>query len=266
MVGTTFLDSMPIGIVYLFTFFLMLLAFEVGLRYGDFRRERSNAAEEPALDAMTGATLGLLAFLLAFMVSMATDRFDTRRQLEVDEASSIHTTYLQAGYLDEPYSSEIRALLVEYVDLRLGFTRASTVFSSIEEIIQRSEEIHQQLWSRAESVVAEHPGQDEIALFLDSLDEIIRIHIQRTNAALSSRLPSAIVIGMYIVATLSMMMLGYHNGYTGKRNIFSTLVLIGIFTIVMMLIVDLDRPEDGFLQVSQEALAELQRQIGTPGS
>jgi hypothetical protein len=63
------------------------------------------------------------------------------------------------------------------------------------------------------------------------------------------------------VASLSMMMVGFHNSFGEKRNMFGILVLIFIFTIVIMLIIDLDRPQEGFLKVNQAALINLQTQI-----
>ena len=49
--------------------------------------------------------LALLAFLLAITMGMASDRFDTRRGLVLEEANAIQTTYLRAGYLPEPPSA-----------------------------------------------------------------------------------------------------------------------------------------------------------------
>jgi hypothetical protein len=72
---------------------------------------------------MLGATLGLWAFLLAFVVGMATTRFEERRSLVVQEANSIGTTFLRAGFLPEPYASRSRELLREYAVSRVRFNR-----------------------------------------------------------------------------------------------------------------------------------------------
>jgi hypothetical protein len=39
------------------------------------------------------------------------------------------------------------------------------------------------------------------------------------------------------------------------------LAMILVFAGVILLIVDLDRPQEGFIQVSQQALIDLQRQL-----
>ncbi len=42
---------------------------------------------------LVGSLLALLAFLLAVTMGMASDRFDTRRQLVIAEANSIGTAW-----------------------------------------------------------------------------------------------------------------------------------------------------------------------------
>jgi hypothetical protein len=254
---TTLLDPIPIWAMYVLTFLVLLLAFELGYKYGLFRQKKYQSEPDKTLDAMVGATLGLLAFLMAFVMSMASDRYDNRRQLVVEEAQVIRSAYLQAGYLAEPYPQEIRSLLKEYVDIRIATPETQ---NEIGKVLLRSEEIHAKLWGLTEAVVAETPGRDEVSLFIASINETINLHSRRI-AALRARLPETIVLVLYLIAALGMAMVGFQNSYNGKRNYFSALSVILVFTVVMMLIIDLDRPQEGLLRVSQQALIDLQRQM-----
>ena len=254
---TTFLDPIPMWAMYVLTFLVLLLAFELGYKYGLFRQKKYEVEPDKTLDAMVGATLGLLAFLMAFVMSMASDRYDNRRQLVVEEAQVIRSAYLQAGYLTEPYPQEIRSLLKEYVDIRIATPETQ---NEIGKVILRSEEIHAKLWDLTEAVVEETPGRDEVSLFIASINETINLHSRRI-AALRARLPETIVLVLYLIAALGMAMVGFQNSYNGKRNYFSALSVILVFTVVMMLIIDLDRPQEGLLRVSQQALIDLQRQM-----
>jgi len=257
MVETSFLDSIPINWMYVLTFLVALLAFELGFRYGLFQQKRTKTEVNKEVDSMVSTMLGLLIFLLAFVVSMAIGRFDNRRTLVVAEATAIRTTYLQAGYLPAPYPVEIRSLLAKYVDLRLGTFNGA----SLAEVVSGSQENLTQLWKLTESVVIENPGRDEISLFTQSMNEVINVNTRRTMAVLTSRLPSTIVFVLYSVAVLSMMMVGFRHSHSGKRNLTSILVMVLMFTIVMMLIIDLDRSQEGFLRVNQQAMIDLQTQI-----
>ena len=70
------------------------------------------------------AVLGLLALLLAFTFSASMSRFDTRKQLVVEEANAIGTTFFPAHMLPKPSYTEVCNLLRRYVDVRLNFYRA----------------------------------------------------------------------------------------------------------------------------------------------
>lgn len=93
---------------------------EGGYRLGKTKLRDSIARPDSGVGAIVAATLALLAFLLAFVVGFAANIFNERRELVIDEANAIRTAYLRAGYLDEPYRTESRELLREYVDRRLA--------------------------------------------------------------------------------------------------------------------------------------------------
>jgi hypothetical protein len=153
--------------------------------------------------AMVGATLALLAFLLAFMVSLAANFSSQRRQLVIEEANSISTTYLRADLLDEPDRTESRDLLREYVDLRLAALDPEKTMASI----LRSEEIHNILWSRAVQIARESPVNN-INLYLISVNVLIDLHTERIIYGADIRIPAAVLLGVYIVAFFTMFLVG----------------------------------------------------------
>src|SRR5437868_3041517 len=99
---TQFLDSIPEALVFALVLVAMIVAYEVGFRIGAWRERRNPEEKEGPTGTLVGALLGLMAFLLALTMSMAGDRFDTRRGLVQQEANSIRSTYLRAGYLPQP--------------------------------------------------------------------------------------------------------------------------------------------------------------------
>src|SRR6188474_1281454 len=133
------LDSLPILGVFVAFAIVSLLFYEGGFRLGRWYQERTPGEQEGPTGLLVGSILALLAFLLAVTMGMASDRFDARRGIVLDEANSIGTTYLRAGYLPEPASSEIRELIREYVPLRIVVTDVKAVELAAD--IQRSQEI-----------------------------------------------------------------------------------------------------------------------------
>jgi hypothetical protein len=258
MGNTSFVDSIPLWGVYVLTFLLLLLAIELGYRYGVYRQKKNPTDNDAGMDTMVGASLALLGFLVAFVVSIAVGRFDHRRELVLAEATAIRTAYLQAGFVGEPYTTQTRDLLREFTGLNVLAAQTGDLAT----ILPKAENNLEQLWSVTENAVKANPGRDEIALFADSVSQVISVHTARLTAALASRLPSTIILVLYLVAVLSMMIVGYHQSFSGKRNLIGILVMVLIFTVSILVIIDLDRPLEGFLQVNQQAMLNLQRLIG----
>ena len=201
---------------------------------------------------MVGATLGLLAFTFG----MAASRFDTRKQLVLDEANAIGTTYLRTAMLPEK-QDEIRALLRSYVDSRLDAVRSGRV----QEEILRSEAIQGQLWSAATSVGLQHGDSIVVGLFVESLNEVIDLHAKRVNAGLRNRIPGAIWLALLTIALLSLGAMGYHAGLAGTTRSLAVIVVAVTFSAVIALIADLDRPAEGTLIVSQQALIDVRQSM-----
>lgn len=260
MVGVGLLDWLPIGAVWLLTAGLSLLAAEVGYRLG-VRWHRAHEREKPEVGgAMAGAVLALLAFYLAFMVSFTMQRYDGRREMIVDEANAIGTTYLRAGYLPEPTGSEVRTLLRAYTDERLKLPDDTLRAGAL----ARSNELLAELWSRTEAQVAAGPDTPSTALFVTTVNETIDIGAKRQIAITTWRVPWTMWLTTFFIAIGAMSLLGFSGGLQETRNVPALLVLAMVFASVILLVVDLDRPYDGILQVSQEALLQLQAQIGRP--
>src|ERR1700757_1569442 len=139
------LDALPLWGLFIAILLVVLLSVECGYRLGKYRRGQQE--KEAPVGTMVGATLGLLAFILAFTFGLAASRFDNRRQVLLDEANAIGTTYLRAGILPEQ-GEEIRALLRDYVGARLEAVQSGKVAEGV----RRSEDIQQKVWAQAEAV------------------------------------------------------------------------------------------------------------------
>ena len=256
------LDSIPIPGIFIGFAVVSLLCYEGGFRLGRWWQDRMPGEQEGPTGLLVGSILALLAFLLGVTMSMASDRFDTRRGLVLDEANSIGTTYLRAGYLPEPASSQIRELLRQYVPLRIVVTDQKDVAADI----QRSQEILMETWTIAESVAKTTTQGDLTSTFIESLNETIDLHETRVTAGLYARVPETVVLLLIGGSALSLGMVGYSAGLTRRRGLLNALVLVFALGAVIMIVIDLDRPREGFIQVSQQPLIDLQRQIGPPSS
>jgi hypothetical protein len=253
------LDSIPI-LVFVALFVVVILAvYEVGYQIGKFVRRRGTDDSKPdegPTGIIVGAILGLMAFLLAITMGMASDRFDARRALVLSETNAIGTLYLRAGYLDEPASSDMRTLIREYVPLRIAPSDEAQIVANVE----RSEELHAQMWAIAEDVAQAQPS-DVTALFIESLNEVIDLHTSRFVAGVYARVPPTILLLLVAGVILSLGLVGYNAGLLEKRSPIIAIVLVIALGATLWLVIDLDRPREGLMKTSQQPLIDLQQKL-----
>jgi hypothetical protein len=249
-------DLIPLWALSVITAAVVLLSIEFGWRLGYRRHRRAKEENSTSISAAVGATMGLLAFLLAFTFSMAASRYDSRKEIVLQESDAIGTTYLRADFLAGQARGEVR-LLSEYTALR---ARGAAFVTSPEGLAQ-STALQDQLWALA--TAGAQPNSVTAGLFVQSLNEMIDLDGVRVAANLN-RIPDTIWLMLCLVTVFSMAALGYEFGVTGSRGWAVTLHLVIVFTTVIVLIADLDRPQEGLLQVSQQPLIDLLNRIGTP--
>jgi hypothetical protein len=91
---------------------------------------------------------GLLALLLGFTFAITAARYDTRRQLVVNEANALSGLYLQSSLLPDPPRAEFKQLLGKYVDERAAIARLRRDRTDREIAVaeDRSKSIQDQMW------------------------------------------------------------------------------------------------------------------------
>ena len=254
------LDQFSLLWVYIGTVVLVMVAAEIGFQIGNWLQRRDPDSGKVLLTGpVVGGMLGLMAFLLGFCISIVIGQHNGRKAMVVTEANAIGTAYLRADFLDDDNRKATQDLLREYVEIRLA---AATDATRYEFAVSRSGEIHNELWS----IVKDVTQSDEsavMALFVDSINEVIDVHSLRL-AAVQLRLPRQLGTVLYVATLLSFALVGVSSSANGKRDTLTILLFALAFVTVFMIIVDLDRAQEGLLTVSQTALTDLLAQM-TPG-
>ncbi len=207
-----------------------------------------------------GAVLTLLALLLGFTYSMSEGRFEERRQLVIDEANAIGTTYLRAKTLPEPRSSEIQGLLRQYTALLVEIAgRMEDDPEKIREMDKREKKLESMLWSQAAALARENPNP-VISTFLVPLNEMIDLRTKRL-AAFRNRIPFPIHVVLLIVSAVALLMIGYYLGSHRQGALIVTGMLALLVASVMWLIMDLDQPVRGAIRTSEQSLIDLNQDL-----
>ncbi len=249
-----FLDTVPYWGVYVGLLLLFVISIEAGFRLGLRERPKAdvlNESRKAQAGTVLGALLALVSFLLAFTFGMAGSQFDARRHLVIDHANAIGTTFLRAAHLPEPHGSKSRRLLLEYVAHRHVVDEETS-----SELMASSAMLETQLWDEVTAVTKED-RTPVVSIYIQSLNEMIDLNAKRGDIVFWTRIPGMLFATLAFLSILVMVLTGYWLGWTGKRHIFPTTLLIVTYATAFLLVIDLDRPQGGFFRVSQQPMIEL---------
>lgn len=247
-----------IVLMFLIPFIAVLVPILLGQRYGQYRKEKTPEAAHAPVGSVVAAAFGLLAFMLAITFQITANRYDARRELLLDEITNTRSTFLRAGLIPEPYRSGTKKFLIEYVDLRVDIAKN---ISQLEAGIARSQQILDSLWKYTEALAEQDRSSEVYALYTTSVNDMINTFNRRIVVGLQYRIPGAVLFVLFIISFITMFVLGYQFGMSGKGNLRLILLLSLIFAIVMFLILTLDHPEKGLAIVNQKPLITLQQQL-----
>jgi len=256
-------DKIPLLFVMVLFVLSMVAFIEIGFRFGIRHRSKQHKAQMAQVRAIMGASLGLLAFMLAFSFSMAQQHFEQRTQAYMLEVSAIDSAYSGAGLLDDDASVIAKDTLRRFAALRLKTSEAARAadLESVFQMVRESEHMHDQLWKLAEVAMSGAGEGADTGIFAQSVLAMIDAHDARVQAALYNRISPVIWITLFLMSLLSMIIMGYQAGLTGTRSSLATWTLAITFSAVMSLVTDLDRPNMSLFQMNQQLMAELENRM-----
>jgi hypothetical protein len=246
--------------VILTAFVLFLIATEIGFRQGRAIAPGLADQSRSQLSTLQTAMVGLMALLLAFSFAMAESRFEARQRLVVDEANAIRTAYLRSQMLPEPYQSEVIKLFRAYVDARLAYFQAGVDPSTLQEAVNTTESVEQKLWSQTVAAAGKDPRSIPIGLFIGALNNVIGLHAER-DAARRNHVPEIVLYLLFLVAVVSTGLVGFGCGVGNRRHLPITVSVASLIALVILVIMDLDRPRRGFIEVNQESMINLRNSL-----
>ncbi|WP_299594201.1 hypothetical protein [uncultured Microbulbifer sp.] len=254
MIADELFHSIPLAVIYVFTVLLVLSTMGFGLVLGRHYIRSQGAEKETSIGSTVTATLGLLAFLLAFTFNMTASRYSDRKALLLDEVNAIHTAYLHADFLKPEAARKAKRLLIDYAELRDFDPKVDEITP---EALAESVAIQAQLWKIIDQHVSEKHDAGYLRHFVEPVTSIINSHNSRIVVGLEDRIPGPIWIALYFLTGLSMLAIGFQFGVSrgGSMQLAFTLGLT--FATVILLIADLDRATEGVIIIDQTPMAQM---------
>jgi hypothetical protein len=241
----------PLFAIFLVGVVLILAASEIGRRIG-IHAAANGGGEVSTLES---AVLGLMALMIGFTFAMALSRFEARRDAVLNEANAIGTTALRARLLPQPERGESLKLLREYVAVRLDITRRPASPAELTAAVDRSNALQEALWQQAKAMSAKETGMVPTGLFIQTLNEMIDQQGKRL-AALRNRVPNIVMLALFGIAAVATAFTGYGRGLEARRTRLPLYLMALLLSAVILLILDLDRPTTGFIEVSQQPMID----------
>jgi len=256
--SSSIFSTMPIeglfGIILFITFSSVFSGFTLGRRF----RDRKSDGDAPPIGSVIGALFALLAFMLALTFSSASNRYDTRKQLLLDEVNAIGTVFLRTSFLEVTDKQHSQALLKNYVQLRMNVLDESI---QIDKKIAQSESIQKKLWDIAITYPKGNVSGALTASYASALNEMFDLQNSRIVHGVTYHVHPTIWGTLIVISVLSMAALGFQFAYSGGRRVWLCMLLATTFSLVLLLIEDLDRPEQGTIRVNHAPMAALFKSI-----
>jgi hypothetical protein len=257
------LDGIPLLGIFLICMISMFGFIELGFRLGRHNPSKQAKAQMAQVRAIMGATLGLLAFMLAFSFSMAQQHFETRMQAYLLEINAIESTYRGTDLLDRTAGPVAKELLTRFVRLRIETRSAGEAnqLADVADMLRESERLLDELWSIAVLSATSSESIDNSQLFTQSVLAMIDANDARLQAVLYNRISPVIWFTLFVMSLLSMIVMGYQAGLTGTRSTLATWSLALAFSTVMALVTDLDRPNMTLFSFDHHLMMGLEEQL-----
>jgi hypothetical protein len=252
--------------VFLLTFGLflgMLLFLEIGRRIAVRRMKEDSGAAGEGVGAVDGAVFALLGLLIAFTFSGASSRFDTRRQLIVEETNHIGTAYLRLDLLPAELQAALRQSFRRYLDARIEIYRKLPDLAAAKEQLAKANELQQQIWRQAvlASRAEDAPPAASI-LLLPALNAMIDITTTRTMATLMHP-PAVVFVMLFVLALAASLLAGYGMTSSRARSWFHMIGFALVVALAVYVILDLEYPRLGLIRVEafDQALIDLRQSM-----
>ncbi len=234
-------------------FAILLTTLEVGYRIGFKQRKKWLDADTGGGTVALSTMFALLGLILAFTYASGVNRFEDRKQAVIEESNALGTAFLRAGFIAEPGGKALQETILAYAKTRAISGGHSLSHAEIMEILNNTIQAQEKLWPTLEKALMQGKlGAIEVSM-VKAMNDVLNMHTIRM-AALFDKLPKAVIWMLIFISAATIAVTGFNAGLSGKISRWRTATLALVMTGVMLMILDYDRPRDGFIRVSQYSL------------
>jgi hypothetical protein len=252
------LSSLEVGVIL---FAIVFGATLVGLVLGRTIHQRSEHLRD-TFGVLQAALLGLVALLLAFGLTMAVGRYESRREAVVQEANTIGTTYLRAQTLAEPLRTHSLGLLTRYTDASIRLSSSIPGSPQAETAIADEQQLQRKLWRLAGQALSDSPIASAPRLYVETLNEMIDAQTIVVTGR-RNRVPGPVLAVEVAGAAIALGLLAFYLAIL-SRGVFTVALAAALVTMLLLVTFDLDRPTRGLIRVPTTPLESVRASMVLP--
>jgi hypothetical protein len=261
--GTIMGWLLPEILALLFAFIAFAIALEIGYRIGLRKLPLGDEPMRTHANTLYTAALGLLALLIGFTFAMAVSRFESRKGLMVDQANAIGTASLRASILPADKAARAATLFSEYIQTRFQYNASLSGSDALNAAEARAGNIENELWAMGRAELQADPRSQPASLYLQALNDMFDLREKR-RFALDDHVPTAVSVLLFGVSVVALALIAYSCGLSGRRRLPANLTFAFLIALVFIIIMDIDRPRQGLVRVSDASLVRLQQSLPAP--
>jgi hypothetical protein len=250
-------DLIPAFYLAIPFFFLLIFINWLGYKFKNYHTKKLAVKEHVGIGPTEGSLLGLTALLLSFTFGMSATKFETRRQQIVSEANDIGTTTLRCEMYPDSARNLLRADLKNYLETRIDYYAVGDDEELIKKSLERADSISTIIWHRTALLSKDLNNRVASEQMVPSVNSMIDI-ITTREAARRASVPKMILVVLCLLILVSAFLSGY-GSKSLERNKVLVFAFAFITTIALYLVVDLDKPRQGFVNLNstEELLVNL---------
>jgi hypothetical protein len=230
-------------------YFLLLVLFNwLGFLYKQRQVKKHPDLEPAGLGTAEGSLLGLTALLLSFSFGMSASKFDTRRQLIVEETNDIGTAILRCDLYPDSVRNLFRADMKDYLEARIAYYEVGDNTDRIQAELIRADSISGICWKRAATLSHNLDNRVASAQMIPALNAMIDI-ITTREASRKSVVPRLILDILCFLTLVSAFLSGYGSKHH-ERNKVLVVAFALMTTMALYLVIELDRPRQGYINLN----------------
>ncbi len=238
----------------------MPLMAKAGRALRRWRRPQNEGFTDEQAGQFASAALALLGLLIAFTFAMASERFETRRELVVAESNAISTAYLRSRLFDEPARSRLGAAYADYVRARPAFVDAGLDRTRLAAADAQLAALQQRIWAETGTAIRTPAGAPLTVSVLVATNEMFDLAASR-RAALDARVPFGVRLVLIVFALVTAAIVGWSLEGKWPSRPFAPVALFAMVACAIGVIADLDQPSRGLVTIPQAPMEAVARQI-----